>query len=74
MMLVALTLRQHPCLTVSIYVDVCWSALQVGQLLPYRPANDTWNTTASDVLAPNQCVAGQLGGAAQFTGCDVRSE
>lgn len=44
---------------------------QVGQLLPYRPANNTWNTTAADVLAPNQCVAGQLGGAAQFTGCDV---
>jgi hypothetical protein len=45
--------------------------LQVNKTLPYRSADKPVNTAAKDVLAPNACVAGQLGPTAEPAACDV---
>lgn len=45
--------------------------LQVNKTLPYRPADKPATAAAKDLLAPNACVAGQLGPTAEPAGCDV---
>lgn len=44
---------------------------QVNKTLPYRPSDKPVTTAAKDVLAPNACVAGQLGPTAEQPACDI---
>jgi hypothetical protein len=43
--------------------------LQVNQTLPFR--SDGYKADTKDVLAPNPCVAGQLGPTAESSSCKV---
>lgn len=52
---------------------IVFHVLQIGQTLPYRSSSNQVQVQAKDRLNP-PCVAGQLGGTAEPTACDISSE
>lgn len=48
--------------------------IQANKTLPYRPSDKLVTAAAKDLMAPNACVAGQLGPTAEQPACDITSK